>query len=108
VWAVTNWTERVEAPTDDLCRDFLRMLPLRHEALTWAIEEGDGADLGRAAADLRRAAQAVGAGSLADVCARLEIRARDGLLGDQSPLFHELEDACAAITERLAVGSSAR
>jgi hypothetical protein len=102
---VDDWTERVDTPTDDLCRDFLRLLPLRHEALTWAIEEGDGADLGRAAADLRRAAQAVGAAPLADVCARLETRARDGRLGDQPILAGELEAACAAVCERLAVGS---
>jgi HPt (histidine-containing phosphotransfer) domain-containing protein len=96
----------VEASTDDMSRDFLRMLPLRYEALTWAIEEGDGADLGRAASDLRQAAETVGAESLADVCARLETRARDGLLGDQSFLAVELELACLAASEHLAVSTS--
>ena len=82
------------------------MLPLRQEALTWAIEEGDGAAIGRAAADLRRAALDIGADPLADVCRRLETRARDGLLGDSSLLEVELEVACAAACEHLAVASS--
>jgi hypothetical protein len=102
---VGDWTDEVDTRTDELCRDFLRLLPLRHEALTWAIEEGDGADLGRAAADLGRAARAVGAGTLADVCARLESRARDGRLGDQPLLADELEAACRAASELLAVAS---
>src|SRR3954453_24152616 len=89
--AVGDWTERVDSPTDDQCRDFLRLLPLRQEALTWAIEEGDGADLGRASADLRRAAQPVGAETLVDVCERLERWPRDGLLGDHATLAVELE-----------------
>jgi hypothetical protein len=96
----------VEVPRDDVCRDFLRLLPLRHEALVWAIEEGDGADLGRAAADLRRAAHAVGAAPLVDVCTRLETRARDGLLGDHVALAEELDTACAAASERLAASAT--
>jgi hypothetical protein len=99
-------TERVDAATDDQRRDFLRLLPLRQEALTWAIEEGEGSELGRAAADLRDAAKAVGAASLADVCARLEGRARDGLLGDRAALAVELVRACAAVGELLAVGAA--
>jgi hypothetical protein len=106
VWAVGDWTDDVDAPTNDQCRDFLRMLPFRHEALAWAIEEGDGAAIGRAAADLRRAAEAVGIDALTEVCRRLETRARDGLLLDSSLLAVELEVACSAVCEHLSVVSA--
>ena len=105
-WAEADGTERVDRPTDDQCRDFLRLLPLRQEALTWAIEEGDGFELGRAAAELRGAAQAVGAATLVEVCTRLDVRARDGLLGDRAELAVAVGRACADASEQLAVSAS--
>jgi hypothetical protein len=83
--------------------EFFRLLPLRLDALTWALEERDHVELARAAADLRTAAEALEADVLIDLCRRFEARARDGLLHDGAALEAALTRACDALAARRTV-----
>jgi hypothetical protein len=85
--------------------EFFRLLPLRLDALTWALDEHDHAELARAACDLRLAAETLAAEALVELCHRFEARARDGLLHDGPALAAELTRACDVLAAQLTVSA---